>query len=98
VNTDIQRPAFTGLIQVAAEARGDKWADWLSDVIAAATFAGWTWERIFLTAARLIVDGEAEPGDMLAQVQDPVRYQPGVPPPPEWESARAAIAMRTGAR
>ena len=93
----IQRPGFSGLIQMAREARGDDWAGGLSSAITAVTFAGWTWERAFLTAARLIVDGEATPADMLAQVQDPARHRPGVPPPPEWEAARAANAARAGA-
>lgn len=81
----IQRPRYTSLLQLAADARGDDWAEGLAGAISAATFAEWTWERIFLTAARLIVDPDAEPG-MLLEAQ-------AIPGPGECVNCAGALAV-----
>lgn len=88
----IQRPGFDTLVKLAAEARGQEWADDLNSALSAAIFAGWTWERAFLSAARLIVDDQASGRDLLHEVQN--RGSDPCPPTPEWDMARAALGRR----
>ncbi len=64
------RPSFTALIRFAAEARGEQWAGELANALSAAIFAGWTWERMFLAVAPLIVDPDASPVGLVDEVQD----------------------------
>ncbi len=91
----VSRPSFASLIQLAAEARGGQWADGLSGALSAAASAGWTWERAFLTAAKLIINPQATARDLLYEVQDPAqRHNPASPPSPDWVAARAAISSR----
>ena len=95
----IQRPSFLPLLGIAAEARGQEWADGLSGAITAASQAGWPWQRTFIAAAKLITDPEGHPRNLLYEVRGTAVARPGAwPPPDEWAKAKAALATREPAR
>jgi len=89
--SDLPRPASNELIALAARARPDWSADQVRDVIAQARYAGISWSRLLLAVTQLIVDPEAQPGDLIPSAPE-LWMRRRTPPGPETAHRGAAAA------
>lgn len=76
------RRAVVSLVTLACEVRPDWNAADVQGAIVAAATAGWLWPRVLVEVARLMVDPDGAPRDLVHASQDPVRRRV-VPADPE---------------
>jgi len=90
-------PAPLQLADLAAVMRPDWDRHHLEGAIAAARASGWSWPRVFIEAARLLVDGNSSPRDLAEAAKDQAAARSPADPSltREWAAAcRELLACR----
>ena len=93
-------PAPSQLADLAAAMRPDWDRTQFEGAVAAARTGGWSWPRLFMEVARLLVQEDSSPRDLTEAARD--QSQRRVPASPEmtreWASAcREFLSLRGGA-